>query len=277
MYLIGPSGGAIALHAQATSVHPNLESRWLLVKHPVCLWLFYCYRTYFIITIGLQVKEEDKPKEKEVEQMSVDGEEEPLKSELTKTDVILEREVKSEPEEMSVDEPEQSKTRTEEETTNEETKKEAEEKPEDALPIPSSEGEVKSDEKNSETVVEKKSDKIVAETSVPVKKENVNSSTSALESVDKLKALFPELEVMHKGTDTEIPTPAAAPIEKQNKSIQLEKTFAQLIAQSYQHPIKWPKVGVKFEWAYPMANAKKTSKILSRGFSKLLKFYVQFS
>lgn len=58
----------------------------------------------------------------------------------------------------------------------------------------------------------------------------VNSSAST-EVVDRFKAMFPELEVMHKLP--EIDTTVVA--EKQS-------TIAQLLQQSYQNPIKWPKV-----------------------------------
>lgn len=89
---------------------------------------------------------------------------------------------------------------------------------------------------------EKKLEKSLADAaSTAVKKETLGASNSAMESVDKLKAMFPELEVMHKGTDLDS-SGTGFVSDKPSKALQLEKTFAQLIAQSYQHPIKWPKV-----------------------------------
>lgn len=82
---------------------------------------------------------------------------------------------------------------------------------------------------------------VVTDPFVSIKKEDAHSS--ALESVDKLKAMFPELEVMQKGTEMSVDSPQMPQlVDKQNKTLPMEKTFAQLIAQSYQHPIKWPKV-----------------------------------
>lgn len=57
------------------------------------------------------------------------------------------------------------------------------------------------------------------------------NSSASTEVVDRFKAMFPELEVMHKLP--EIDTTVVA--EKQS-------TIAQLLQQSYQNPIKWPKV-----------------------------------
>lgn len=109
---------------------------------------------------------------------------------------------------------------------------------EPALQSESEELEIKSE---SSVVDEKTSDKSATDPSaVSVKKEVVSTPNSAMESVDKLKAMFPELEVMHKGTDLDTNT-TGYPVDKQNK-VQLEKTFAQLIAHSYQHPVRWPKV-----------------------------------
>lgn len=96
-------------------------------------------------------------------------------------------------------------------------------------------------EKVVDDVEKKMPETVVSDPSVSVKKEDAHSA--ALESVDKLKAMFPELEVMHKGTETSVDS-AQTPqlVDKLNKTLPMEKTFAQLIAQSYQHPIKWPKV-----------------------------------
>lgn len=56
------------------------------------------------------------------------------------------------------------------------------------------------------------------------------NSSGNMEAVDKFKAMFPELEVMHRfpEIDTTVVT------DKQS-------TIAQLLQQSYQNPIKWPK------------------------------------
>lgn len=56
-------------------------------------------------------------------------------------------------------------------------------------------------------------------------------SSGNTEVVDRFKAMFPELEVMHRFP--EIDTTVVA--DKQS-------TIAQLLQQSYQNPIKWPKV-----------------------------------
>lgn len=61
---------------------------------------------------------------------------------------------------------------------------------------------------------------------------------SSVDSVDKLKAMFPELEVLHKDVST--PTIDKLPIHKPLQ--QIDQTIAHLLATSYQNPIKWPKV-----------------------------------
>lgn len=66
-------------------------------------------------------------------------------------------------------------------------------------------------------------------------------SFPTVESVDKLKAMFPELEVLHKDIST--PTVDKLPIPKPLQ--QIDQTIAHLLATSYQNPIKWPKVGAE--------------------------------
>lgn len=58
------------------------------------------------------------------------------------------------------------------------------------------------------------------------------------ESVDRLKAMFPELEVVHKDVST--PTLDKLPTHKPLQ--QIDQTIAHLLVTSYQNPIKWPKV-----------------------------------
>jgi len=67
--------------------------------------------------------------------------------------------------------------------------------------------------------------------------------STSVESVDRLKAMFPELEVVHKdiatvatGTTTIDKLPMHKPLQ------QIDQTIAHLLATSYQNPIKWPKV-----------------------------------
>lgn len=61
---------------------------------------------------------------------------------------------------------------------------------------------------------------------------------TSVESVDRLKAMFPELEVVHK--DLSAPTVEKLPVHKPLQ--QIDQTIAHLLATSYQNPIKWPKV-----------------------------------
>lgn len=72
-----------------------------------------------------------------------------------------------------------------------------------------------------------------------------NSGTISTESVDRLKAMFPELEVVHRGVDSgnDHSSSSSGFMDRTAKPFQcMDKSFAQLIAQSYQNPIKWPKV-----------------------------------
>lgn len=62
--------------------------------------------------------------------------------------------------------------------------------------------------------------------------------SASAESVDRLKAMFPELEVVHKDVST--PTIDKLPIHKPLQ--QIDQTIAHLLVTSYQNPIKWPKV-----------------------------------
>lgn len=62
--------------------------------------------------------------------------------------------------------------------------------------------------------------------------------STSVESVDRLKAMFPELEVVHKDVST--PTIDKLPMHKPLQ--QIDQTIAHLLATSYQNPIKWPKV-----------------------------------
>lgn len=71
-------------------------------------------------------------------------------------------------------------------------------------------------------------------------------SFPSVESVDKLKAMFPELEVLHKDIST--PTVDKLPMPKPLQ--QIDQTIAHLLATSYQNPIKWPKVGAKYTCDY---------------------------
>jgi len=64
--------------------------------------------------------------------------------------------------------------------------------------------------------------------------------SSSVESVDRLKAMFPELEVVHK--DISNPTIDKLPMHKPLQ--QIDQTIAHLLATSYQNPIKWPKVSI---------------------------------
>jgi len=64
--------------------------------------------------------------------------------------------------------------------------------------------------------------------------------SSSVESVDRLKAMFPELEVVHK--DVSSPTIDKLPMHKPLQ--QIDQTIAHLLATSYQNPIKWPKVSL---------------------------------
>lgn len=61
---------------------------------------------------------------------------------------------------------------------------------------------------------------------------------TSVESVDRLKAMFPELEVVHK----DIATPTIDKISMHKPLQQIDQTIAHLLATSYQNPIKWPKV-----------------------------------
>lgn len=113
------------------------------------------------------------------------------------------------------------------------------------------------DESNTETInkeIKNTSDEIPSEennTIISITKgveQTVSSKecTTSVESVDRLKAMFPELEVVHK--DISIPT-----IDKlvMNKPLQqIDQTIAHLLATSYQNPIKWPKVKLIFILIY---------------------------
>lgn len=92
--------------------------------------------------------------------------------------------------------------------------------------------------KNSSDIVKNEKDKKVevkseVSTGVEIMK---GSASGNAEAVDRFKALFPELEVMHRLP--EIDTTLVS--EKQSR----ETTVAQLLQQSYQNPIKWPKVSI---------------------------------
>lgn len=190
----------------------------------------------------------DAKDDEETEKMEVDVEEpaeevESAKPEESKDDEMDVSEVKAEPaaEEMAVDE-EPSK---EDEPKVSSPAADAEETPAtvEEKPTPETASEVEP-EKVTDEMEKKSPENVVSELSVSIKKEDAHSA--ALESVDKLKAMFPELEVMHKGTETAVDSPQMPQlVDKQNKTLPMEKTFAQLIAQSYQHPIKWPKVSKK--------------------------------
>lgn len=69
---------------------------------------------------------------------------------------------------------------------------------------------------------------------------------SSVESVDRLKAMFPELEVVHKDLST--PTIDKLPMHKPLQ--QIDQTIAHLLATSYQNPIKWPKVRPTTNYKY---------------------------
>lgn len=58
------------------------------------------------------------------------------------------------------------------------------------------------------------------------------------ESVDRLKAMFPELEVVHK----DVSTPSVDKLPTHKPLQQIDQTIAHLLVTSYQNPIKWPKV-----------------------------------
>lgn len=62
--------------------------------------------------------------------------------------------------------------------------------------------------------------------------------TTSAESVDRLKAMFPELEVVHK----DISSPVIDKLPSHKPLQQIDQTIAHLLATSYQNPIKWPKV-----------------------------------
>lgn len=74
--------------------------------------------------------------------------------------------------------------------------------------------------------------------SVIEKIEKIKECSSSVESVDRLKAMFPELEVVHK--DLSNPSVDKLPMHKPLQ--QIDQTIAHLLATSYQNPIKWPKV-----------------------------------
>lgn len=76
------------------------------------------------------------------------------------------------------------------------------------------------------------------DTKVIEKTTKSNEFSTPLESVDRLKAMFPELEVLHKDVST--PTTDKLPMHKPLQ--QIDQTIAHLLATSYQNPIKWPKV-----------------------------------
>lgn len=205
---------------------------------------FYSFdnRIFILLLISNQVKDETiKHKETDVEENQTMEVDQPETSES-----VNERD-------MEVDTPEPVKDSNV--TVFDDTKSVEEAKDEKAIPaetqrcetvdekdfepVLQSESEELEIKSESSVVDEKTSDKLVTDPSaMSVKKES--TPNSAMESVDKLKAMFPELEVMHKGTDLDTNT-AGYPMDKQNK-VQLEKTFAQLIAHSYQHPVRWPKV-----------------------------------
>lgn len=62
--------------------------------------------------------------------------------------------------------------------------------------------------------------------------------SASVESVDRLKAMFPELEVVHK----DVATPSSDKLSAHKPLQQIDQTIAHLLATSYQNPIKWPKV-----------------------------------
>lgn len=134
----------------------------------------------------------------------------------------------------------------------------------------------------SESTVEKKS--VTTETSedvkqVTVSEESVQSSgkvdketivkaedSKEMEGIERFKAMFPELEVMQKlpEIDTTVvtaPEKTTIPVPRPS----LDSTVAQLIAHSYQNPIKWPKVCylcfkfhniVELKYTYKMISAR---------------------
>lgn len=64
--------------------------------------------------------------------------------------------------------------------------------------------------------------------------------STSVGSVDRLRAMFPELEVVHKDLSTNSAIIDKLPIHKPLQ--QIDQTIAHLLATSYQNPIKWPKV-----------------------------------
>lgn len=72
----------------------------------------------------------------------------------------------------------------------------------------------------------------------PTIKSKECSTSTSVESVDRLKAMFPELEVVHKDITVD-KLPTHKPLQ------QIDQTIAHLLATSYQNPIKWPKVNYK--------------------------------
>lgn len=70
--------------------------------------------------------------------------------------------------------------------------------------------------------------------------------SASVESVDRLKAMFPELEVVHKDVST--PTVDKLPTHKPLQ--QIDQTIAHLLVTSYQNPIKWPKVKLSLYYNY---------------------------
>lgn len=111
---------------------------------------------------------------------------------------------------------------------------------------------VKSDkdgDKRSELIITNISESVKSDVDRTMVKEEVKSEvkssleivkstiTSNAEAVDRFKAMFPELEVMHR-----LPEIDTTVISEKHSS--REATVAQLLQQSYQNPIKWPKVSL---------------------------------
>uniref|UniRef100_A0A0A9YRD7 Chromodomain-helicase-DNA-binding protein 6 n=1 Tax=Lygus hesperus TaxID=30085 RepID=A0A0A9YRD7_LYGHE len=107
---------------------------------------------------------------------------------------------------------------------------------------PESDDSPKAEESNKEektdTVEEPKS--VECKTEAVVTGEKNKGDEKEIEGIERFKAMFPELEVMQKlpEIDTTVVTEKAAVTVPRPS---LDSTVAQLIAHSYQNPIKWPK------------------------------------
>lgn len=141
-----------------------------------------------------------------------------------KPEIVCTENIQTDTQEMDKDESQVT------EVENTVTSDDVESKPE--LPIIK---EIKDNVNDSPSDASSKPDTKIIEPTIKSKECSTSTST---ESVDRLKAMFPELEVVHKDITVD-----KLPIHKPLQ--QIDQTIAHLLATSYQNPIKWPKVNYK--------------------------------